>query len=75
MDTAFKTYSIDVPSADSAFFNEFVGKMGWFFTETVKSPCQMSENELRYEVLESVKDARTGLGISLAQARKKHPII
>ena len=36
-------------------------------------PCQMSIEELRADVCQSVEDARNGLGITLKQARMRHP--
>ena len=72
MSIALRTYSVDVPYSDSAFFNEFVGKMGWTANEKIKEPCQMTEIEMRYEVMQSVRDAEKGLGITLADARKRH---
>jgi len=72
MNTALRTYSVNVPYSDSDFFNEFVRKMGWVANEKTKEPCQMTETEMRYEVMQSVKDAEKGLGITLAEARKRH---
>ena len=72
MSLALKTYSIDVPYSDLAFFNEFIGKMGWIVNEKISNPCQMTETEMRYEVMRSIKDAERGLGITLTKARKRH---
>ena len=72
MSVASRTYSVDVPYSDSAFFNEFVRKMGWVINGKIKEPCQMTEMEMRSEVMQSVKDAEKGLGITLAEARKRH---
>jgi len=72
MSLALKTYSVNVPYSDLAFFNEFVGKMGWTANEKIQEPCQMTEIEMRYEVMQSIKDAEKGLGITLAEARKRH---
>ncbi|MDR3262667.1 MAG: hypothetical protein LBT78_12675 [Tannerella sp.] len=36
-------------------------------------PCRMTADELRAEVIQSVKDARNGLGITVEQARARHP--
>ena len=72
MSLALKTYSVDVPYSDLAFFKEFVGKMGWTANEKVKEPCQMTETEMRYEVIQSIEDAEKGLGVTLAEARKRY---
>ena len=72
MGLALRTYSVNVPYSDSTFFNEFVGKMGWVANETTGEPCQMTEMELRSEIMQSIKDAENGLGITLAEARKRH---
>ena len=72
MSLALRTYSVDVPYSDLAFFNEFVEKMGWIANEKINNPCQMTETEMRYEVMQSIKDAEGGFGITLAEARKRH---
>jgi hypothetical protein len=72
MSLSLKTYSVNVPASDLVFFNEFVGKMGWIVNEAINEPCQMTEQEMRYEVMLSVEDADKGLGITLAEARKRH---
>jgi len=72
MSVALKTYSVNVPYSDLAFFDEFVKKMGWVANEKIQEPCQMTEIEMRYEVMQSVKDAEKGLGITLSEARKRH---
>jgi hypothetical protein len=36
-------------------------------------PCRMTTDELKTEVRQSVEDARNGLGITLEQARVRHP--
>ena len=41
--------------------------------EKTVMPCRMTVDELRAEVLQSVKDAQNGLGISIEQVRSKHP--
>ena len=73
MYSSLRTYSIEIPFYDVAFFNEFILKMGWVANETsLKTPCQITKNELRNEVMQSVNDAEKGLGITIAEARKRH---
>jgi hypothetical protein len=72
MSLSLRTYSVNVPYSDLAFFNEFIGKMGWIANETIEEPCRMTEMEMRYEVMQSVEDAEKGLGITLSEARKRH---
>ena len=72
MGLVLRTYSVDVPLSDSNFFNEFVGKMGWVAVEKIKEPCQITETEMRCEVMQSLEDAEEGLGVTLAEARKRH---
>jgi hypothetical protein len=36
-------------------------------------PCRMTIDELKAEVRQSVEDAGNGLGITLEQARMRHP--
>ena len=71
MSLALRTYSVNVPASDLIFFNEFIGKMGWIANEAVKEPCRMTEMEMRREVMQSIEDADKGLGITLAEARKR----
>ena len=72
MSLASRTYLVDVPDSDLSFFNEFIGKMGWIANEKINNPCRMTEAEMRYEVIQSINDAERGLGITLAEARKRH---
>ena len=72
MSFASRTYSVNVPYSDLVFFNTFIGKMGWLANESYYEPCKMTEVEMRLEVMQSVKDAEKGLGITLADARKRH---
>jgi hypothetical protein len=41
---------------------------------TVSRPCHITVDELKAEVLQSVEDAGNGLGITIEQARKRHPL-
>ena len=73
MNSALKTYSVDIPYYDVAFFNEFIAKMGWVANETISEASpQITDKELRNEVMLSVNDAEKGLGITIAEARKRH---
>ena len=63
---------MDVPYSDLTFFNELIRKMGWVSNEKINALCQMTETEMRYEVMLSIKDAEKGLGITLKDARKRH---
>ena len=38
-------------------------------------PCSMTIDELKAEVMQSVEDAQNGLGITIEQARNRHPRI
>ena len=67
-----RTYSVDVPYSDLNFFNEFIGKMGWIANERINNPCQMTVNEMRYEVMQSLQDAEKGLGVTIKEARSRH---
>ena len=40
---------------------------------SIEKPCQMSVSEMRYEVMQSVKDAQKGFGITLSEARRRQP--
>lgn len=40
---------------------------------TLGEPCKMTVEELRNEVVESIEDVRKGLGVSIENARAKHP--
>ncbi|GHT40881.1 hypothetical protein FACS189437_07090 [Bacteroidia bacterium] len=40
--------------------------------EPARYPCRMSVEELRYEVMQSVKDAKMGLGKSIEEVRVKY---
>jgi hypothetical protein len=40
----------------------------------VVQPCRMTVDELKTEVQQSVEDAANGLGITIEQARKRHPL-
>ncbi|GHT02571.1 hypothetical protein FACS189440_05650 [Bacteroidia bacterium] len=40
--------------------------------EPARYPCRMSVEELRYEVMLSVKDAKMGLGKSIEEIRAKY---
>ena len=72
MSLSLRTYSVDVPYSDLNFFNDFIGKMGWVAYEKNDYPCQMTEIEMRYEVMQSLKDAACGLGITINEARTRH---
>ncbi|MDR0232130.1 MAG: hypothetical protein LBI82_08435 [Dysgonamonadaceae bacterium] len=72
MSLALRTYSVDVPYSDLAFFNKLIGKMGWIANEKIKEPCRMTETELRCELKQSIEDAEKGLGVTLVEARKRH---
>ena len=71
MSVALRTYSVNVPATDLIFFNQLIGKMGWIANEAIAEPCRMTEAELRREVMQSVEDAENGLGVTLAEARKR----
>ena len=43
--------------------------------QTVAMPCCMAIDELKTELQQSVEDANNGLGITIKQARKRHPIL
>ncbi|MCL2327168.1 MAG: hypothetical protein FWC39_01510 [Bacteroidetes bacterium] len=75
MSLALRTYSVNVPYSDQNFFDEFVGKMGWTINENIEEPCQMTEMEMRHEVMQSIDDAEQGLGITLSEARKRHCVV
>ncbi|MDR2556233.1 MAG: hypothetical protein LBC49_00795 [Bacteroidales bacterium] len=36
-------------------------------------PCRMTESELNAEIRQSIKDADNGLGITISEARSRHP--
>ncbi len=72
MSSALRTYSVNVPYSDQNFFDKLAGKMGWTINESIEKPCQMTEMEMRREVMQSVAEAEQGLGIALSEARKKH---
>jgi hypothetical protein len=40
----------------------------------VIQPCHMTVDELKAEVRQSVEDAGNGLGITIEQARRRHPL-
>ena len=71
MSVALRTYSVNVPTTDLFFFNQLIGKMGWVANEAIAEPCRMTEAELRREVMQSIEDAEKGLGVTLAEARKR----
>ncbi|MDR3269652.1 MAG: hypothetical protein LBT83_11385 [Tannerella sp.] len=58
-------------SGDSVFAHVEIPPSGWHSENTV--PCRMTADALRTEVIQSVKNARNGLGITIEQARARHP--